>query len=270
MKFSGKSVVVTGGAAGIGAATVIAFAKAGGNVLAVDRDAKALDGLKAPTGGRIDRFVADIGTPEACDGVIAEALRRAGRIDVLVNNAGILFRKGFLETTDDEWRQTMAINANAPFFLARAAARAMRTSGGGAIVNVASELGLFAIKGAFAYSASKAAVIQMTRALALDFAEFKIRVNAVAPGRIHTGMLEAAIIARGGEIQQGVANAARMVPMGRVGQPEEIAQAILFLASDDASYVTGTTLSADGGDQASGPAGVPQTAAPVRAAGDLS
>ena len=264
MKFSGKSIVVTGGAAGIGAATVAAFAAAGGHVLAVDRDAATLARLKAPAAGRIDRLVADVGTPEACERLIADALVRLGRIDVLVNNAGILFRKGFLETTDEEWRQTMAINLNAPFFVARAAARSMRETGGGAIVNVASELGLFAIKGAFAYAASKGAVVQMTRALALDFAEFKIRVNAVAPGRIHTSMLEAAIIARGGEIKQGIANAARMVPMGRVGQPEEIAQAILFLASDDASYVTGTTLSADGGDQASGPAGVPQTAAPIQ------
>ena len=262
MDFSGSSVVVTGGASGIGAATAAAFTAAGARVLAVDRDAEALFRLAASPPGRIERLVADVGDPDACDNVIAEAARCFGRLDVLVNNAGILVRKGFLETTDEEWRQTMAVNVNASFFLARAAGRVVRDQGGGgAIVNVASELGLCAVKGAFAYAASKGAVVQLTRALALDFAEFGIRVNAVAPGRIQTPMLESALRARGWSIDEGLAHYATAVPMGRIGRPDEIANAILFLASADASYITGTTLSADGGDQAAGPAGVPPVAA---------
>ncbi|MGH6953217.1 MAG: SDR family NAD(P)-dependent oxidoreductase, partial [Alphaproteobacteria bacterium] len=208
------------------------------------------------SGASVEFIQGDLKDARFCDRLVEEARVRMGRLDVLVNNAGILHRVGALETTDEQWLETMAVNLNAVFFLSRAAARVMKAQGGGAIVNVASELGVFADKGATAYCASKGAIVQLTRAMALDLARDNIRVNAVCPGEVHTQMLEKAVADRGMTLEEGLRRLGRRVPIRRVSKPREIAATILFLASDDASYVTGTALSADGGTSAAGPGGV--------------
>jgi len=259
MEFGGKVALVTGGTSGIGEATVHAFARAGAAVTFTGRDETRGRKVRAEAGAagaRVEFIQGDLKDARFCDRLVDEARARMGRLDVLVNNAGILHRVGALETSDEQWLETMAVNLNAVFFLSRAAARVMRAEGGGAIVNVASELAVFADKGAAAYCASKGAIVQLTRAMALDLARDNIRVNAVCPGEVHTQMLEKAVADRGMTLEEGLRRLGRRVPIRRVSKPREIAATILFLASDDASYVTGTALSADGGTSAAGPGGV--------------
>ena len=264
MKFQNKAVVVTGATSGIGAATALAFAEEGARVMVTGRsEARGQETVsKCQADGSPDSFFlqADLREPAECRRVIDEAAARFGRIDVLVNNAGMLHRVGSLETSDEQWLETMATNVNAVFFLSRAAARLMKDLGGGAIVNISSELGKFADSGTVSYCTSKAAVIQITKAMALDFAQDNVRINAICPGEVHTAMLESAVVKRGMTIEQGLARLGGRVPIKRVGRPQEIASCILFLASDDASFVTGAALSADGGTTAAGPGGAAEDA----------
>ncbi|MGE0095885.1 MAG: SDR family NAD(P)-dependent oxidoreductase [Alphaproteobacteria bacterium] len=250
MDFTGKAVLVTGGSSGIGAATVKAFAAAGARVLSTGRDAKRGQEVCAATGGRAAFVAGDLADPRFCETLVPEAVKRLGRLDVLVNNAGALYRTAPVDTSAAQWREMFAVNVDAPFILSSAAVRQMRAQGGGAIVNVASELAVVGGKGIGSYAATKGAVALLTRSMALDHAEEGIRVNAVCPGEIHTPMLENSVLQRGMTVEDGVAFLARHVPMKRVAQPEEIAATILFLASDAASYVTGALLSADGGSTA--------------------
>ena len=258
MKFEGKAVLVTGGATGIGKATAIAFADAGARVLTASRDAArgAAFADEMQTAGRAIEFarcdLLDDGAPEA---LIAEALRRLGRLDVLFNNAGIHHRYGTLATTNAHWAETMTLNVGAVFMCSREAAAVMKDQGGGVIVNMASDLGIFAEPEKVSYCTSKAAVVQMTKAMALDLAPHNIRVTAIAPGDTFTPMIEHKIGTLGLSLEDGLAWLSSPVAMKRLADTAEIARAVLFLASDDASYVTGTTLSVDGGTSASGPGG---------------
>ena len=258
MNFEGKAVLVTGGATGIGKATAIAFADAGARVLTASRDAArgAAFADEMQTAGRAIEFarcdLLDDGAPEA---LIAEALRRLGRLDVLFNNAGIHHRYGTLATTNAHWAETMTLNVGAVFMCSREAAAVMKDQGGGVIVNMASDLGIFAEPEKVSYCTSKAAVVQMTKAMALDLAPHNIRVTAIAPGDTFTPMIEHKIGTLGLSLEDGLAWLSAPVAMKRLADTAEIARAVLFLASDDASYVTGTTLSVDGGTSASGPGG---------------
>ena len=258
MNFVGNAVLVTGGATGIGKATAIAFADAGARVLTASRDAARgaafADEMRAA--GRAIEFarcdLLDAGAPEA---LIAEAVRRLGGLDVLFNNAGIHHRFGTLATTNAHWAETMALNVGAVFMCSREAAAVMKDQGGGVIVSMASDLGIFAEPEKVSYCTSKAAVVQMTKAMALDLAPHNIRVTAIAPGDTFTPMIEHKIRTLGLSPQDGLKWLSAPVAMNRLARVEEIARAVLFLASDDASYVTGTTLSVDGGTSASGPGG---------------
>lgn len=250
MTFAGKAVLVTGGNSGIGAATVRAFVREGAAVLFTGRDRARGTALQAELAGTAAFVAGDLADRAFAESLVPETVKRFGRLDVLVNNAGTLHRAAPAETTDEQWDVMMAVNLDAPFILSRAAVRQMRAQGGGTIVNVASELGLVGGKGIGAYCATKGALVLLTKAMALDHADQGIRINAVCPGEIHTPLLEGAIRARLMTVDDGLAFLGGQVPMKRVAEPSEIASTILFLASPAASFVTGVALSADGGSTA--------------------
>jgi NAD(P)-dependent dehydrogenase (short-subunit alcohol dehydrogenase family) len=253
MSFDGKVVLVTGSTTGIGEACARVFADDGAYVCVSGRDAARGAAVVASiraAGGRAEFQPADLRGNGACDALIESTIGRLGGLDVLVNNAGILYTANAPDTTDAEWLDTMAVNVNALFFLSRAAVRHMRSLGRGAIVNVASEWGLNGEPNHVAYCASKGAVIQITRCMALDHARDGIRVNSVCPGEIHTRMAEEIATRQGGDVAANLRALAAGVPMRRLAQPVEVARCVHFLASDLASYVTGSNLVVDGGNDA--------------------
>ena len=252
MELEGKTALITGGTSGIGAATVRAFAAAGARILFTGRDAARGARVKDACKSELVEFLAgDLKDAAFTDALVPEATRRMGRLDILVNNAGLLYRTAPVETSAAQWREMFLVNVDSVFVLSCAAIRAMRAAKTrGAIVNVGSETSIVGAKGLGAYAATKGAVAQLTRSMALDHAEEGIRVNAVCPGEVHTAMLESAIAQRGMAVPEGLVRLAGHVPMKRVAAPEEIAASILFLASDRASFITGALLSIDGGSTA--------------------
>jgi meso-butanediol dehydrogenase/(S,S)-butanediol dehydrogenase/diacetyl reductase len=254
MVFAGKVVLVTGSTSGIGAACAQQFAAAGAAVMVTGRDqerGQAQLAMIAAAGGHADFTAVDLRSAGACEELVARTVARFGALDVLVNNAGILYSADAIETSDDQWLDTMAVNVNALFFLSRAAAKHMRAAGkGGAIVNIASEWGVNGEPNHVAYCASKGAVLQITRCMALDHARDNIRVNSVCPGEIHTRMVDEILARRGGAAADNLRQLAAGIPLRRLAQPAEVAHCVQFLASDLASYVTGSSLSVDGGNGA--------------------
>jgi NAD(P)-dependent dehydrogenase (short-subunit alcohol dehydrogenase family) len=253
MELSGKVVLVTGATSGIGAATARAAAAAGAMLLltgrSAERGATTLEAVRA-AGATAEFIPGDVTEPGFADRLVADAAARFGRLDVLVNNAGIALRGPIDQCSDEDWQRTMAVNATGVFYMARSAVRQMKRQGGGVIVMVASDWALVGGANAFAYCASKGAVLQMTRAMALDHGRDGIRVNAVCPGDIETPMLLDGIAKRGQGAAEGLKLLGEQFPLGRVGLPEEAAKAIVFLASDASSYMTGAALAVDGGHTA--------------------
>ena len=253
MRLDGKIALVTGATSGIGAAIAEACASAGATLMLTGRSAErgnlALKRAQAH-GGQAQFLAGNLSEPHWPDEIVAETVRRFGRLDLLVNNAGIIYRGTVADCSDVEWDDIVAVNMTAVFRLSRAAVRQMRTQGGGAIINIASDWGLVGGRNAFAYCASKGAVVQMTRAMAVDHAKDNIRVNCVCPGDVDTPMLASGIVKRGMTHDQGLKHLGDAVPLGRVAQPGEIAKAVLFLASDASSYMTGAMLAVDGGNTA--------------------
>lgn len=241
---SGKVAVVTGGASGMGAATVRAFTEAGAVVTLVDRDDAGSGRVAHETGAAA--VVGDVSDPEFCDGTVDAVVATHGCIDVLVNAAGVIHRAAAPGTDDDDWRRVMSVNVDGVFFMSRAAVRPMVERGSGSIVNFGSIWGGVGASGVLAYCASKGAVHQLTRAMALDHADDGIRVNAVAPGEVDTPML-----ASGRDTPPTAADLVQLaeetIPVKRLAQAEEIARVVLFLASDEASYMTGAVVPVDGG-----------------------
>ena len=255
MSFSGKVALVTGSTTGIGEACARVFAESGGAVMVCGRNErrghKVVEAIRA-AGGRAEFTALDLRTPGVCDRLVSETVARLGGLDVLVNNAGILYSATAVDTTDEQWLDTMTVNVNALFYLSRAAVRHMRQSGGGVIVNIASEWGLNGEPNHVAYCASKGAVVQITRCMALDHARDNIRVNSVCPGEIHTQMVDEILARKGGDPQQNLRALAAGIPLRRLASPTEVAWCVHFLASDRASYVTGANLPVDGGNDATG------------------
>ena len=240
MRLTGKATVVTGSTRGIGRAIALAFAREGADVLVNGRDAAAgaeVCQAIAALGRRAIWHRADLGRVEEARGMVAAALEAFGRIDVLVNNAGLFQRKPALEMEEADWDTLLDVNLKGAFFCAQAAARAM-VGRGGAIVNVSSDAAWSGgLNPCTHYAASKAGLVSITRSLAKELAPHRIRVNALAPGMISTEMGDTA----------GATLAGLSIPLGRYGTVDEVAAATVFLASDEASYVTGATLNLSGG-----------------------
>ena len=240
--------LVTGASSGIGAAIALGFAEAGWDVLAAGRDESRLDEV-ADVSERIVVWAGELGSSADCDDLVADAIDEFGQLDCLVNNAGILIRGDVSETSDDDWRETMTVNLDVPFWLSRAALpHLLRTAG--SIVNIASDWGLHAADRAAAYAASKGGLVLLTKSMARDHAPDGLRVNAVCPGDVDTPMLAAEALASGMSLDEYMEEACAAVPSGRIAAPEEVASLALFLASDAAAHINGAAILIDGGASA--------------------
>lgn len=249
MRLDGKKAIVTGGAGGIGRATSLALAAEGAAVAVVDLNAEAAEAVAAEirdAGGTALSLAADVSSEADIERVVAHTAREFGGIDVVFNNAGIIRRTTAVETTVEEWDRVFGVNVRAIFLMCKHVVPIMAAAGGGSIVNTGSGWGLKGGGQAISYCASKGAVVNMTRALAIDHGPQGIRVNSVNPGDADTGMLrdEARQLGQG---EAGFLAEAADRPLRRMGQPSEIAAAVVWLASDEASYVTGAALVIDGG-----------------------
>jgi NAD(P)-dependent dehydrogenase (short-subunit alcohol dehydrogenase family) len=249
-RLDGKVAAVTGGASGIGEATVRRFVAEGASVAFCDRDGDRGQRLATElenAGARIVFTQTDVGSEAACLAFVDGAAQRFGCLDILINNAGIRKYEKVDEASAASWNEILSVNLMSYVFCAKAAVPLMRQGKGGAIVNVASVRSVVAGGGNLQYDTTKAAIAGLTRALAADHSAEGIRVNAVGPGPIFTPFHQRRIAAAGQTVEQYNAQAARGTMLKRPGRAEEVAAAILFLASDDASYVTGTLLFVDGG-----------------------
>ncbi|HZQ06152.1 MAG TPA: SDR family oxidoreductase [Anaerolineae bacterium] len=244
MKLKNKCALITGGTAGIGAAMVREFVKEGAQVAFVGRNAERGDALARDTGACF--FPADIADPAVPDAIVERMLEEFGRLNILVNNAGIITRKTTEETALDDWEHIMAVNARAAFLFSRAALPHLRAQRGGVILNLVSSAGLFGSPKMVAYAASKGAMLQMTRAMARDHAYENIRVVAICPADVDTPMVEqeAQELGRTPDAHRQILNNA--YPIGRIGTPEEIARAAVFVVSDDCPFLTGSAILIDG------------------------
>ena len=243
-----RVAIVTGAARGIGEATARKFAVEGAAVLVVDTNesgARVAAEIESE-GGRAAFLRCDVSSETEVQHAVATTVELFGALDILVNNAAITLPKGFESTTTEEWDRVQGVNLRSVFLFLRAAAPHLRESGHGSVVNVASFHAGATIENFSAYAAAKSGVVGITRSAALDLAPAGVRVNAVCPGIVETTMWKA-WLDEVEDREQTISKVLALQPMGRIGTPEEIAKAILFLASDEASYITATTLFVDGG-----------------------
>ncbi|MFP6690865.1 MAG: glucose 1-dehydrogenase [Alphaproteobacteria bacterium] len=250
-RVAGKIAIVSGAAAGIGRATALRLAEEGAKICLGDIDRTGAESCAADIrarGGESFPLALDVAEEADWRRIINATVERFGGLDILVNNAGIAFAAGLEETTTEQWRRIMAVNVDSVFFGCKFALPAMRESGGGAIVNISSILGLVGSPVQAAYGATKGAVRLFTKGVALECAEagWNIRVNSVHPAYIRTPMVER-YAETWGSLKKGLEALGDLHPIGRVGEAEEVANAVLYLASDEAKFVTGAELLIDGG-----------------------
>jgi NAD(P)-dependent dehydrogenase (short-subunit alcohol dehydrogenase family) len=245
---AGKTALITGGARGIGRATALLFAREGAAITVADvnQDGEAVAQEIIRQGSPAIFEQIDVTRAADCKRAVERTLQEFGAIHVLFNNAGIIRRASVLELTEEDWDCTMAVNVKSIFLMSRQVIPSMSKAGGGSIINTASGWGLAGGARAAAYCASKGAVVLLTKAMAIDHGPQHIRVNCICPGDTNTGMLRDEAQQLGEQEKRFLTDSARR-PLGRIGMPEEIAQAALYLASDASSFVTGTALVVDGG-----------------------
>lgn len=239
MRFAGKTALVTGAAGGIGATVVRALRAEGARVAVTDRDTSAIEAEAHLDGNLLDAAYAE--------GLPAAAAKALGRLDIVVNNAGVITRGPVTETSDADWDLSVGVNVQAPFRICRAALPLMAEQGGGAIVNVASCWGLRPGPNHAVYCMTKAAIASLTQCMGMDHAHHGVRINAVAPNEVNTPMLRTGFAKRGFDPDTAVAELGKTVPLGRIAEPEDISDVILFLASDAARYMCGAVVEVNGG-----------------------
>lgn len=248
LKLENKVVFITGAASGIGLSMAYAFAANGAKLILLDLNAEALDQAKqeisfAIPEVEIKTFKAAVNDENAVNLAVTQAVEHFGRIDVLVNNAGVSMNQPTLELSGESWRRAMDINVNGVFYCAQAVGRQMIAQGSGNILNVSSMYGVVAAPERAAYCTSKAAVAMLTKSLAIEWAPLGLRVNAIAPGYVKTALVEE-LVAKG---RMNLEALIKRTPIGRLGQADEIASITLFLASEHASFINGHIVVADGG-----------------------
>jgi NAD(P)-dependent dehydrogenase (short-subunit alcohol dehydrogenase family) len=247
-RMQGSSVVVSGAALGIGRATAAKFAQEGASLVIQDIQERPLLALRDElrrTGARVEAIVGDVSQVEDCQAMIRAAVEAYGRVDVVVANAGIISLGDMLESTVDDWDKVMEIDGKGMFLTCKYAIEAMLKTGGGSIVCLSSISGVAGQNRQATYGPAKFVATGLTKHLAVEWAGRGIRVNAVAPGTINTERVKAMAVEPGGP--EYLETVKKGHPMGRLGEPEEVANAILFLASDEASFITGAVLAVDGG-----------------------
>ncbi len=239
MEFNGKTALVTGAAGGIGASLVQHLRAAGAQVAVADR---SLEGIEAEA-----HLPGDLLDPAYADGLPAKAAQALGGLDIVVNNAGVITRGAVTEASDEDWALSLGVNVEAPFRISRAAIPIMAAAGGGAIVNTASCWGLRPGPDHAIYCMTKAAIASLTQCMGQDHAHQGIRINAVCPNEVNTPMLRSGFAKRGFDPDSAVVELGKSVPLGRIAEPEDIADVILFLASDAARYMCGALVEVNGG-----------------------
>ena len=247
-QLSNKTAIITGGASGIGLAIAQRFVAEGARVEILDRNEVEMAAAVASLGDQATATYCDVADHQQVDEVITRIHARRGRIDILINNAGIAHVGNALTTTPADFERVQRVNVFGPANCLRSTLRFMVADGGGAIVNLASCLSVMAIADRFAYGTSKGAVLSMTYSVAKDFLEHNIRCNAILPGRVHTPFVDGFIAKNyAGREAEMFEKLSKAQPIGRMAQPSEIAYAALFLSSDEAAFITGTALPVDGG-----------------------
>ncbi len=257
MRLKDKVALITGAASGIGRATATLFGQEGAKVMCADLDGEGAERMArqiTDSGGVAASLQADVSQAADAERMVRQTVEQWGQLDVLVNNAGIYFVLPLTQVPEEEWDRLMSINLKGVYLGSKYAIPQMVGQGKGAIVNTASIAGLRGSANWTTYCASKGGVIQLTKALAMELGRMNVRVNCVCPGIIDTGMLDQAVVMQGVDKAELSATIGEMHPMGRIGRPEEVAAAILFLASEEASFITGVALSVDGGLWAGSPA----------------
>ncbi len=239
MKFAGKTALVTGASGGIGGAIVSQLRAEGARVAVADRDVGSL-AAEAHLPG-------DLRDPDYCDGLALAAHQALDGLDIVINNAGVITRGPVTETSDEDWALSVGVNVEAPFRICRAAIPIMAAAGGGAIVNTASCWGLRPGPDHAVYCMTKAAIASLTQCMGHDHAHQGIRINAVCPNEVNTPMLRSGFAKRGFDPDTAIAELGKSVPLGRIAEPEDIAEVILFLASNSARYMCGALVEVNGG-----------------------
>lgn len=250
MKLSGKTAIITGGGTGIGKVTALLFAKEGANVVITGRREEKLKEVQeeaSSDGITLDYLACDVSKEEDCKSTVEFTLGKYGSIDILFNNAGILIPGATHDTETEIWDRTFNINVKGTYLMSKHTIPHMLEKGKGAIVNNSSIVGLKGMPGFSAYVASKGAVTQLTKSMALEYADKGIRVNAICPGAIETPMIVEDFFGKVEDAEAAKQYLESLHPVGRLGQPEEIAHSILFLVDDNIGFMTGNMLSVDGG-----------------------